>query len=502
MKASLVQPLVKMFALDLRSLALFRVLLGLSLFVDLSYRIFFVYDFYSDNGVLPRDALISKFMNVWETSLLLLSGKTEVITVFMIVAILSSLALTIGFYTRVAAFVCWILVVSIHTRNGVILHGGDDVFRVLLFWGQFVPWGACFSVDALRNSYKVDDWSLRSWGGAGLLLQFLSIYIFTGILKWHPVWHTEGTGLYYALQLEQFSTPLGYSLLAFFPLTQFLTYATLILELVGPLLVLLPVWKGRWRLIVAFSFMMFHLGLVFTMNLGMFPWLCIAAWTMVFPPLFWESRVGQTLTAWLHDFFRALSEVLSRVGLAAVPVLRFPGRALSVVAILFLVLTVSWNIYEVDDFKLTKPVALRWVMSVSEMYQRWAMFAPYPRKDDGWYVIEATMFNGHKFDPFKEDHQLQFEKPQNMAALYKNSMWRKYLTNSWLKSYHDHRLYFGRYLCRVWNTRQSSKETKMNTLHIHYMLEMTPPPGSIEPKITKETIWRHYCYEKPAGWID
>lgn len=495
-----------MFALDLRSLALFRILLGLCLFIDLSYRLPFVYDFYSDHGVLPRDVLISKFMNIWETSLFLLSGQTVMITVLMLVAIVSSLALMVGFYTRVAAFICWLIVISMHTRNGVVLHGGDDVFRVMLFWFQFAPVSACFSVDALRSSHKVSSYNYWSWGTMGLLLQLLYIYLFTGILKWHPVWHTEGSGVYYALHLEQFSSSWGQALLPYYEFMQFMSFATLALELAGPVLVILPFWAGRWRLIAAASFMAFHLGLVLTMHLGMFPWLCIAAWTMVFPSRWWETRWGQYLTPILSGGIQQASQVFSKMGgsqrRGIATVAHYPGRLLGCIAMIFVALITTWNIYEIDDLQLTKPVALRWVMSVSEMYQRWSMFAPYPRKDDGWYVIEAEMFNGKTFDPFQRDHKLNFEKPQDMAVTYQNSMWRKYLTNSWLKTYYDHRLYFGRYLCRKWNTRQESQDTKINTILIHYMLEMTPSPGALDPKVTKETIWRHYCYEKPKGWID
>lgn len=276
------------FTIDLRSLALFRILVGACLFFDIAYRIPFAYDFYSDQGVLPREALITKFMNIWETSVFLISGQTFTVTVILIIAAISALCLTIGFYTRVAAFVCWVLVFSMHTRIGVVLHGGDDVFRVLLFWMQFVPLSACFSVDSYLNKTKVQNYSHVSWGGAGLFLQLIYVYLFTGILKIHPVWHTEGSGIYYTLSLEQFSSPIGQMLVPYFGLTQVMSYATLAVELLGPIFLLSPIAFFRRRTLIALIFIGFHFGLVITMELGMFPWLCMAAWTMMFPECVWK----------------------------------------------------------------------------------------------------------------------------------------------------------------------------------------------------------------------
>ena len=54
-----------MLAVDLRSLALFRVALGTCLLIDLAGHIPQIDDFYTDAGILPRDALISQFGQSW-----------------------------------------------------------------------------------------------------------------------------------------------------------------------------------------------------------------------------------------------------------------------------------------------------------------------------------------------------------------------------------------------------------------------------------------------------
>jgi hypothetical protein len=486
------------FGLDLRSLALFRILFGFCIVIDITYRIPFAYDFYSDWGVLPREALISQFMNVWESSLFLANGKTAVVAVLMFFTVLSATAFMLGFYTRVTAALTWLLVVSLQIRNPVVLHGGDDLIRVLLFWCQFVPLGAYYSVDGYLNKISLPkNTVLVSFGGAGLLLQFLYMYFFTGILKLHPVWHTEGTGIYYALSLDQFSTSIGKMLTTFPILTQIMTYITLVMEILGPLFILAPVLWLRPRFIIALLFIGFHFGLFLTMNLGLFPWVCMAAWSMVLPQTFWERIRGHTFSPIVY-----VSNLLQRFKVSAPSPRLFYGKMMNGVAAIYIVLVTAWNIYQIDDLKLKIPHELKIVMSVSEMYQRWSMFAPYPRKDDGWYLIEATSFKGKKFDPTREDLTIQYTKPENMAETYKNSMWRKYLTNIWLKNYYKYRVYFGRYLCRTWNMQQAEQENKIDTVYIYYMLEMTPLPGTEEPEAQKELLWRHYCYDKPADWKD
>lgn len=53
------------FSFDLRSMAIFRIGMGLVLIWDLILRCLYFRDHYSDLGVLPRGILIDKFMSDW-----------------------------------------------------------------------------------------------------------------------------------------------------------------------------------------------------------------------------------------------------------------------------------------------------------------------------------------------------------------------------------------------------------------------------------------------------
>jgi hypothetical protein len=202
----------------------------------------------------------------------------------------------------------------------------------------------------------------------------------------------------------------------------------------------------------------------------------------------------------LENIFLSISHYFKKSQLPGETVIVHFPKISEVTAAVFIFLVFAWNISHHESLHLKKSESFRMVMNLTKMYQKWNMFAPYPRRDDGWYVVEAKLFNGQSVNPMAADLVYSEEKPKNVAATYINTMWRKYLSNTWLKTNHQYRIYFGRYLCRKWNQRQSNHDEKINTIKISYMLKMVPPPGTTPEPLKKELLWRHYCFDKPADW--
>ena len=244
--------------------------------------------------MLPRSVLIETFLTYHPyISIHILHGSTLFESLLFCLAAGCALALMVGYRTQIFSIACWYLTVSLQARNPLILHGGDDLFRVLLFWSMFVPLGAQWSVDRLKNSNRepIPD-AVVSWGCAGLLLQVCFLYFFTGILKSHPSWRSEGTAVFLALSIDQFTTPLGKMLLPQHELLEMLTFATLALELAGPYIALFSCFHPRLRMLVVFAFIAFHIGLGLCLELGIFPYVCIAGWLAFLPGGFWNALVG------------------------------------------------------------------------------------------------------------------------------------------------------------------------------------------------------------------
>ena len=88
------------FSLDLRSLALFRIALGTVLLLSLIALLPDIDAFYTDGGVLPRDALINQFGNPWTISVHLMSGQWSVQLGLFLIAIGFAVGVIAGYRTR------------------------------------------------------------------------------------------------------------------------------------------------------------------------------------------------------------------------------------------------------------------------------------------------------------------------------------------------------------------------------------------------------------------
>lgn len=584
-------------SLDLRSIALFRFLLGLLLIIDLFSRWPWLTDFYSDEGVLPRSALLAEFSNPYFFSLFHVAGKSIYLHLLFALGLLFYFSLMIGYKTRWANFFSWVFFVSLTARLPVAAHGGDDLIRVALFWLLFLPSQTFFSVDrALAPlDQKPMQNSLLSIAGLAFVVQLIVMYFSTALLKWHPIWHTESTAIYFALEIDQFLAPFGYYLKKL-PLSalQFMTWITLWVELLVPLFFFIPWRNSQFRLVAIVTFLSFHFGLFLTFYLGTFPWICMFYWLALLPSSFWDflgrkaqlaqkniviyydSDCGycrrmvslfQTFLALPFVFVRKAQDdakiyqrmksenswivqaadgsltshyeaflILLRASYLK-PTLAFFQRSLirkwgdkayryqaqhrsafgrlllklhpqvpqgrksfliEAFALFCFALMIYWNVavFNLND-RWRIPTWMDRTASILRLHQQWNMFAPYPWKEDGWYVVDGKLKNGSTWD-ILNDKPVNFEKPEWPAELFPNSPWRKYLLNIWHQDYSDHRLHFGRYLCRRWNKGRPPEE-QVDTFEIYYMLEVSQPPGEPPSPIRKEQIWSHYCFEKPAS---
>lgn len=165
----------------------------------------------------------------------------------------------------------------------------------------------------------------------------------------------------------------------------------------------------------------------------------------------------------------------------------------------FLVYVVTYNISLYDRFNWKVTEDMRWVTQVQAfasigIWQNWKLFAPYPMMDDGWYVIPAKLANGKSVDLWREGSPVNFDKPSQVRHDYKNNRWVKYMRNIYLARNAHLRVYFGRYLCREWNSDHYGPE-QLRTFSIVYMMERTLPDYA-EPEIERLDLWRHDCFAK------
>jgi len=280
--------LKEVLGIDVRSLAVFRVSLALIILFDLFIRSKELVAHYTDLGVLPRADLIAHFSNSYWVSVHLISGQAFVQVLLFLVAAVFAFALLIGYKTRTATIVSWFLLISLHSRNPLVLQGGDIVLRVILFWAMFLPLGAYWSYDSLKNNKRVPK-NVFSFGTLGILLQVAGLYVFAAFHKTGREWFPDGTALYYAFSADSFATPLAKFLLSFPDLLMYLTFSVLFFELLGPFLLFIPLFFGQVRTTMTFAFFALILGMGLTLHISHFTWISLASFLVFLPCWFWEK---------------------------------------------------------------------------------------------------------------------------------------------------------------------------------------------------------------------
>lgn len=255
-----------LFGIDVRCLAIFRMAMALIILADLVLRSRFIVESYTDGGFLPRELVV--FPDCY-FSLQMLDGSYVFQLGHFIVSGIGALMLLIGYRTRLATVVCWLLMVSLHARNKFLLDAGDDLLRSILFWSLFLPLGLRYSVDA-RKTRDTDPQVVLSPATAAVLVQFACIYFFAGWFKSDEVWKT-GTAIEYALGQTQWIRPAGEFLRQYPELLRYLTPSVVWFEILAPICLFIPFQTRKFRMVVIPAFWLFMLALATTIWLHLFP---------------------------------------------------------------------------------------------------------------------------------------------------------------------------------------------------------------------------------------
>ncbi|NEQ74501.1 MAG: HTTM domain-containing protein [Okeania sp. SIO2C9] len=283
--------LEKLFGLDLRSLALFRVGLALVIIVDLIIRAGDLRSLYSDAGVMPR-TLLKEITNPFYWSINSISGEPFVQGLIFLIVGLIAIALLVGYRTRLATIAMWAFVISIQNRNPALSFAADHVLRALLFWAMFLPLGASYSIDsALNSSQEKLPKRIASAATVALMIQIVLIYAGSAAYKTKSeIWWPDGDAVYYALSFDGYATPFGQFLLGFpEPILKLLTWVALWFEWLGPLMIFIPVGITFFRCVSIVLFILLHISFGLSFELGVFPYLCVVIWLVFIPTEVWDN---------------------------------------------------------------------------------------------------------------------------------------------------------------------------------------------------------------------
>lgn len=479
--------------IDTRSLAAFRIALGLLILADLALRARNLRAFYTDFGVLSRRAFISQ-SDPLHWSLHIIFGDVWGQALLFLIAGVFAVALAFGYRTSIATIGSWLFLVSLHNRMPDVLNGGDFLLRLLLFWAMFLPLGVRWAVDSYHETPSRSTAAVTSVATAALLLQVVVMYTTNAAFKLSgDVW-LSGDGLEYVFSLGQFTVLLGDSLGAYPILLHVLDYLWLALIVCSFLLIVLP---GRWRTGFVGLLMTMHLGMLLTMRIDLFPLISVAALLPFLPTSFWDRVVPRLAhrgpVVAVRRRGETLAGILPVVTVSDVSPLvrRWKARFMTVVPLLFLVLIVLWNVQflgyaEVSGHDVVSEQAEP-VIEITRTDQYWNMFAPDPLSTDGWVVASGRLENGSWVDAF-HGGPVQWDRPDDISETYPTARWRKYLVGLWRDDTAD-RHYFADYLCRRWN---SQHDTELENVSVYFMEQPTQLDVDQEP-VNKVQLESHYC---------
>ena len=458
------------YSLDVRALALMRIAVGFVLLTDICIRSLSIKAFFTDEGVLPIEVLKQYNWSPNYFSLHAISGDLWwQILLFTINAVCIAL-LIIGYRTRLFTFICWVFLTSLQNRNPFILQGGDDMLRLLLFWAVFLPWGERYTIQK-KSSYATNYFG---WANIGYLLLPASVFFFSALLKTSPEWRIDGTALYYALSLDQIRMPGGTLLYQFPSIMKALTYVVFYIELLAPILLILPFVPTKVRLIGIISYLCLFIGIASTVYVGLFYIIGITSLIGLLP---------SSLMDWFEtNFYKNKTEYDGSV--------EDTNRTYIVALIYtlknyFIILVISFclmmNLGSVKKFPYALDPAIVHYGKALRLEQNWGMFAPFILKDDGWFVYSALNFQ-YKYIDIKNDRDtVIYTKPKYPVCEFESDRWRKFQENYTFNNNNYMRPFYCKYLLKKWNKEHPDK--RILDLTIFFMKETSLPDYKTEPLV-------------------
>lgn len=279
-------------------LAILRILLGvLALFTFLQDSLL-MQDMWGPKAILSQDIMVMNFSFPVLNIFCNFEITTERMYYLIALQFIALTFFTIGFKTRISTLVAFILLVSFNQRNINMLNSADLLMRILFMLLLFAPSGNAYSVDALLakrkgKSLKRDHacWVMRL-----IQIQIAVVYVSTVIAKAKGDTWLDGSAVYYATRITDFTRfPVPF-ILDWKWSIQLITWSTLVIEFALGTFIFID--ELRKPLIILGIF--FHLGIEYMMSIPAFEWLMIIGLLAMF-----KLDDYRQFDHWLTDWLKA-----------------------------------------------------------------------------------------------------------------------------------------------------------------------------------------------------
>ena len=237
---------------------------------------------YLDELFGPAAVQIDSAPDVARWTLLGLSTNEHAAFALWCVLLAGSVALTLGWHSRVAALVVFAGVMSFERRNGFVFNSGDVLVRIEALFLVLGPCGAALSLDRRRTAGSFWSAQVRApWVVRLMQVQLSLIYLSAVREKFTGSTWNDGTAVSYVLRLRDLAAFSAPAWLSSDPLLMNLaTWGTLVMELALGLLV----WNCRWRWWVLTGGVLMHTLILLSIAVAFFTVAMFVLYIAFIPP--------------------------------------------------------------------------------------------------------------------------------------------------------------------------------------------------------------------------
>jgi hypothetical protein len=393
MKRNLLRP----FELDLRSLAVFRIGLGLVILYKAFFRMVHADMIFGVRGLYSLQIMSDFWGNIPHLPSIHLASDdvTFHFAVFAVEA-LTAIAFTLGWQTRAVTLLLFYFELSNNVAMYLNQDGADIYIGSALVWCCWLPLGRYLSLDSRRNLAPESN-RICNWASAALVLQIVMIYWFAGHNKTGAAWKA-GTAVQWALNLDLKSTIFAEYLRSFFALNRAATYLTPYFEM-SAVLLLVPFAVARIRMVLICAFVIFHLAFGVVFHIGALSFAASCIWLALIPTEAWDRLWRKTR----RDAAPALQ-----------PGARWRWACAPLLAVFFVA---GWQ--RTPGPAKTWPVRSAALATMGAgLSQSWLFFAPNIPRYLGWYQIFGKKADGRwvEYLPFRDSESVNFRmtKPKDV----------------------------------------------------------------------------------------
>jgi hypothetical protein len=370
------------WSIDERALGLFRIVFAFLLILDWADRWSFRGEFLSATGLTPPSLNFERLSRYSIQDLFSFTTSAKLVEAYLFFGLTSYIFLIIGYFTRFACACSLLFYSSLILANPALRNFSDSFTVLCLLWCFFADPAVRFSIDSIR----LERFTKSCFGHQALFLQITLMILAAGLAKTGATW-INGTALYYVLSSPNISSEGGMSFTNWSPLllSKALCWSSLTIELVCPILLLLPGLPNYLRRFAMILLALLWFGIAVSLSIGIGPWIMFASTIVFLDKKLLDQLWSSESASKSRHICNSYSISIFHLPLAAIAFAMFVNFTLKT---------------RLTNYKMEVPSSFLIPFDLLGATQDWTMFAPDPATTIAWPAVKAELADGRQVEIF------------------------------------------------------------------------------------------------------